>query len=435
MAVPSLDSLGEAEAERHPLIMAQSLDHVIDITSVGFTSSSTSRGDGPCNSDGLHHQDRSSASAQTLGPQSSLSLPTLQNTRNVPAMRRNDNYGRRRRSPMNSGFWISVELIASLSQITAAIIILLLSRHEHPRSPLFEWIIGYAAGLAATLPHLYWRYIYHNSRGGPRQNASQLRWNSSQNNSTESHADDAVNATQGLGAEQHWNLASLCFGRNLVASNPRLNSFMDHFKMALDCCFAVWFVVGNVWVFGGHSSAADAPNLYRLCIVFLAFSCIGYALPFILCATICCCLPCIISFLGIREDMPHNRGATADVINALPCYKFKYKRGQNGDDSEISSENMDEVGILAAGTDKERLISSEDTVCSICLTKFTDGIELRELPCSHFFHMECIDKWLKLNALCPLCKSEVGGSTAAFSSANSTSHQNEQRVGSSADPL
>lgn len=34
--------------------------------------------------------------------------------------------------------------------------------------------------------------------------------------------------------------------------------------MALDCFFAVWFVVGNVWVFGGHASSAnEAPNLYR----------------------------------------------------------------------------------------------------------------------------------------------------------------------------
>nr|GEU69827.1 histone-lysine N-methyltransferase family member SUVH9-like [Tanacetum cinerariifolium] len=31
----------------------------------------------------------------------------------------------------------------------------------------------------------------------------------------------------------------------------------------VDCFFAVWFVVGNVWIFGGHTSAADAPNLYR----------------------------------------------------------------------------------------------------------------------------------------------------------------------------
>ena len=33
--------------------------------------------------------------------------------------------------------------------------------------------------------------------------------------------------------------------------------------MALDCFFAVWFVVGNVWIFGGHSSPSDAPKLYR----------------------------------------------------------------------------------------------------------------------------------------------------------------------------
>jgi len=33
--------------------------------------------------------------------------------------------------------------------------------------------------------------------------------------------------------------------------------------MALDCFFAVWFVVGNVWIFGGHTSPSDAPQLYR----------------------------------------------------------------------------------------------------------------------------------------------------------------------------
>lgn len=33
--------------------------------------------------------------------------------------------------------------------------------------------------------------------------------------------------------------------------------------MAIDCFFAVWFVVGNVWIFGGHSSPSDSPKLYR----------------------------------------------------------------------------------------------------------------------------------------------------------------------------
>jgi len=176
--------------------------------------------------------------------------------------------------------------------------------------------------------------------------------------------------------------------------------------MALDCFFAVWFVVGNVWIFGGHSSSADAPNLYRLCIVFLTFSCIGYAMPFILCATICCCLPCIISVMGFREDLAQNRGATPESINSLPIYKFKIKKTKSR--SSDGENNSGEGGIVAAGTEKERAISGEDAVCCICLAKYAHNDELRELPCSHFFHKDCVDKWLKINASCPLCKAEVG---------------------------
>ncbi|RRT52728.1 hypothetical protein BHE74_00029238 [Ensete ventricosum] len=183
--------------------------------------------------------------------------------------------------------------------------------------------------------------------------------------------------------------------------------------MALDCFFAVWFVVGNVWIFGGRASSEDAPNLYRLCIVFLTFSCIGYAMPFILCAIICCCLPCIISIIGFREDMAHDRGATSELINALPTYKFKSKRRCVKDESGSNSDGQSDGGILAPGTDKERIVSAEDAVCCICLAKYVDNEELRELPCSHFFHKDCVDKWLKINALCPLCKSEVGNTNTS----------------------
>lgn len=104
--------------------------------------------------------------------------------------------------------------------------------------------------------------------------------------------------------------------------------------------------------------------MYRLCIVFLAFSCIGYAMPFILCTTICCCLPCIISVLGFREDFSQNRGATQESINSLPTYKYKIKKNKSSSDKDNSS---GEGGIVAAGTEKERPISGEDAVSFIYL--------------------------------------------------------------------
>ena len=84
-------------------------------------------------------------------------------------------------------------------------------------------------------------------------------------------------------------------------------------------------------------------------------------MPFILCATICCCLPCIISILGFREDLTQTRGATSESINALPTYKFKMKKNRNGDDREGSS-GAGEGGVVAAGTERERAISGEDAV-------------------------------------------------------------------------
>ena len=66
---------------------------------------------------------------------------------------------------------------------------------------------------------------------------------------------------------------------------------------------------------------------------------------------------------------------------------------------------------MVAGIENERSVSAEDVICCICLGKYKDDVQLRELPCSHHFHVECVDKWLKINASCPLCKHEVGDSS------------------------
>jgi hypothetical protein len=52
-----------------------------------------------------------------------------------------------------------------------------------------------------------------------------------------------------------------------------------------------------------------------------------------------------------------------------------------------------------------QLDDNELPTCSVCLDQATQGDELwRQLPCAHIFHRECIDSWLRINAVCPMCK-------------------------------
>ncbi|XP_022862981.1 E3 ubiquitin-protein ligase At1g63170-like [Olea europaea var. sylvestris] len=403
MGFPILGLHCKSKTNNFPLLMEQADDHihdehVIDMTSSSDASSSTSSRD--LTSRGLEqHHDVNQPPTSVRVPvyQPPLFSASTSNSRSSSLTQRGNGRGRRR-SPLNSGLWISVELALTVSQIIAAMVVLSLSRHESPHAPLKTWVVGYASGCVAILPLLYWRFRYRNN--GSEQDSTQHMQGSSQNNFSAGPSSRRVSEVEDRGTTG----TTSSSGPNV---SPRLRTLVEYFKMALDCFFAVWFVVGNVWIFGGHSSSTEAPNLYRLCIVFLTFSCIGYAMPFILCTTICCCLPCIISVLGFREDLAQNRGATQESINSLPTYKFKVKKSKKNSNKEINSAT-DEAGIVAAGTEKERVVSGEDAVCCICLAKYVNNDELRELPCSHFFHKECVDKWLKINASCPLCKAEVG---------------------------
>ncbi|XP_076116238.1 uncharacterized protein LOC143083783 isoform X2 [Mytilus galloprovincialis] len=42
--------------------------------------------------------------------------------------------------------------------------------------------------------------------------------------------------------------------------------------------------------------------------------------------------------------------------------------------------------------------------CLVCMCEFEDKDQLRILPCFHEFHTPCIDKWIGVNATCPVCR-------------------------------
>ncbi len=47
--------------------------------------------------------------------------------------------------------------------------------------------------------------------------------------------------------------------------------------------------------------------------------------------------------------------------------------------------------------------------CSICIQQYSAGCQIVEFPCSngHYFHLDCMHKWLSVSLSCPLCKCTV----------------------------
>ncbi|MCO5560448.1 hypothetical protein L7F22_014063 [Adiantum nelumboides] len=353
----------------------------------------------------------------------------------------------RRFNLLSSGFWVSVELLLTSSQILAAIVVLALSENEHPDTPLPIWVIGYAVGCSVSLPLLCWRYLCHPTiadnfaeHGGPQYPFQQQRHHQQSTPwpvlsmpnilpipySTVTHSDSRPISSQFYSG----------------VTRVRVEMCVERLRMTLDCFFAIWFVLGTVWVFGQPSAAQGSPKLYRLSVAFLALSCMGYAMPFVVCTAVCCCLPCLIPLLGFGNGANRlgllaegeGRGASADTISALPIVRFRSKRNMTSTCNRQLEEALpasspsysidivgdpdccnitNDGGLIGAGTQFQRVIAGDDAACCICLGRYRDDIKLRALPCAHHFHVECIDQWLKINASCPLCKLFVQGGKLA----------------------
>lgn len=70
-----------------------------------------------------------------------------------------------------------------------------------------------------------------------------------------------------------------------------------------------------------------------------------------------------------------------------------------------------------------RLVTAEDTenTCPVCMEQLVVGEVGKSLGCSHFFHAECIDTWLRTSARCPVCNGPVGDSPSSSTPSSSSS--------------
>lgn len=253
-------------------------------------------------------------------------------------------------NPFNSRDWMLLEFVALVVQICMSLITLSVTKTERPVWPMRIWVVGYDFGCAISLFILYWRYRqFHLRQGDDELSLHDLEHQRSNEDSRSLH-------------------------------------LVDKCRASLDLFFAMWFVMGNVWIFDTRFGSFNrAPKLHILCITILAWNAITYSFPFFLFLLLCIFVPLASNLIGYNMNLGSaEKGASDDQISQLLSWKYKQVEGSFEPANSSSAKDNPE--------------------CCICLAKYKEKEEIRQLPCSHIFHQKCVDQWLRIISCCPLCK-------------------------------
>lgn len=119
---------------------------------------------------------------------------------------------------------------------------------------------------------------------------------------------------------------------------------MNKCRTSLELFYAIWFVMGNVWVFDSRfGSFRRAPKLHVLCISLLAWNAISYSFPFLLFLLLCCIVPTVSTILGYNMNMGSvDRGASDEQISKLPSWRYKEADRSSLDTGDGTERNSDD---------------------------------------------------------------------------------------------
>ncbi|XP_017970901.1 PREDICTED: E3 ubiquitin protein ligase RIE1 [Theobroma cacao] len=280
---------------------------------------------------------------------------------------------------------VALDMLWNTAFVAVSVAMLICTVDERTNTPIRLWICGYAL---QCLVHVVLVWLEYRRRNVRRTSAR----DEERGDATSGDANDSEDEQDGIERS--------AFGSNQSSVTKRCESVNTMASF-------LWWIVGFYWVVsGGDYLLQNAPRLYWLAVVFLAFD-VFFAIFCVVLAcligiALCCCLPCIIAIL---YAVAGQEGASEADLSILPKYRFQIIN--NGGKASVGAGKMVPVETSSGYLANERILLPEDAECCICLSSYEDGADLHALPCNHHFHSACIVKWLKMNATCPLCKYNI----------------------------
>ncbi|KAG8454722.1 hypothetical protein GDO86_001081 [Hymenochirus boettgeri] len=142
---------------------------------------------------------------------------------------------------------------------------------------------------------------------------------------------------------------------------------------------------------------------------------------------------------GRNEGVPTLEGIIQQLVNGiiapaamsnmgswglLHSSPMDYAWGANGLDTIITQllNQFENTGPPPADTEKIQALPTiqitADHVgsgleCPVCKEDYTVGENVRQLPCNHLFHNDCIIPWLEQHDTCPVCRKSLSGQNTA----------------------
>mmetsp|Transcript_36791 Transcript_36791/g.115011 ORF Transcript_36791/g.115011 Transcript_36791/m.115011 type:complete len:576 (-) Transcript_36791:1337-3064(-) len=116
-------------------------------------------------------------------------------------------------------------------------------------------------------------------------------------------------------------------------------------------------------------------------------------------------------FTGVPQEVLDRDTCRMKYADAILRELEKQNEKQESD-AKDKSESTDaqkgcphSAGLIIPGLQIDT--EEDDRLCEVCQCGYEDDEEVMVLPCQHFFHSECVGRWLSMKTTCPKCRHEL----------------------------